>query len=219
MAIHRNYMRLVMLLIPYLFVASWIQINYESATGAVYIAMGLIVLIFYSIAETLGFKDITHKLFGIDDNWSFDTVLGVIVGLIIIAAMEVSFVTMGYPSSIYPQTAFAEKVTLFSMFLVIAFLASVGEEITFRGMFAWFAWHSLKYYTIAIILSSAAFAAFHFQAYGAFLPAAYVGAFLIGITLSMIAQQTKSLLPCIIIHSMINVHLFIKAEQLMVIGV
>lgn len=219
MVIHKNYVRLIMLLIPYLLVASWIQINYESATGAVYIAMGLIALIFYSLIETLGFKDLIDKLFGIDENWPLDTVIGVVTGLLIIVAMEVSFVTMGYPSAIYPQTALAEKVTLFSTFLVIAFLAAVGEEIIFRGIFAWFAWHSLKYYTVAIILSSVAFAAFHYQAYGAYLPAAYVGAFLIGILLSMIAQQTKSLLPCIIIHSIINTHLFIQAEQLLVIGV
>ena len=123
---------------------------------------------------------------------------------------------MGYPSAIYTQTAFAERVTLMSTILVIGFLAPVGEEIAFRGVFMWFAWSNLRFYTIAIILSSAAFAAFHYQAYGAFLPSAYVGAFIIGVMLALTATQTKSLLPGIIVHAMINIHLFIAAQAVLV---
>lgn len=216
MAIHPNFRRIIMLLVIYLFVASWIQINYQSETGAVYIAMGLISLLTYGLAESVGFKDVLRKLIGIDDNWTTDTVIGLVIGFAIIMVMEASFVTMGYPSAIYPQTAFAERVTLMSTILVIGFLAPVGEEIAFRGVFMWFAWSNLRFYTIAIILSSAAFAAFHYQAYGAFLPSAYVGAFIIGVMLALTATQTKSLLPGIIVHAMINIHLFIAAQAVLV---
>ena len=212
MAIHPNFRRIIMLLVIYLFVASWIQINYQSETGAVYIAMGLISLLTYALVESVGFKDVIRKLIGIDDNWTTDTIIGLVIGFAIIMVMEATFVTMGYPSAIYPQTAFAERVTLMSTILVIGFLAPVGEEIAFRGVFMWFAWANLRFYTIAIILSSAAFAAFHYQAYGASLPSAYVGAFVIGVMLALTATQTKSLLPGIIVHAMINIHLFIAAQ-------
>ena len=212
MAIHPNFRRIIMLLVIYLFVASWIQINYQSETGAVYIAMGLISLLTYALVESVGLKDVIRKLIGIDDNWTTDTIIGLVIGFAIIMVMEATFVTMGYPSAIYPQTAFAERVTLMSTILVIGFLAPVGEEIAFRGVFMWFAWANLRFYTIAIILSSAAFAAFHYQAYGASLPSAYVGAFVIGVMLALTATQTKSLLPGIIVHAMINIHLFIAAQ-------
>ena len=219
MAIHRNYVRVIMLLLAYLMVASWIQINYESTTGMVYIAMGLISLVVYALAESLGLKDTVNRLIGIDDNWHVDGLVGILIGFVIIAIMEVSFVTMGYPAAIYPQTAFAERVTLFSTLLVVGFLAAVGEEIVFRGWAAWGLLEGTRMKIAAAILSSAMFAAFHYGAYGAHLESAYVGAFLIGLMLSWIATWRKSLVPCIIIHSMINVHLFIQSEQLFVIGI
>lgn len=208
MAIHPNFRRIIMLLVVYLFVASWIQINYQSDTGAVYIAMGLISLLVYALAESLGLKDVINKLIGIDDNWTVDAVVGLVIGFVIIMVMEATFVTMGYPSAIYPQTAFAEKITLLSTLIVVGFLAPVGEEVAFRGVFVWFAWSNLRFYTVAVILSSAAFAAFHYQAYSATLVSAYVGAFIIGTLLALTATQTKSLLPGIVIHAMINIHLF-----------
>ena len=214
MAIHENFKRIIMLLVVYLFVASWIQINYQSDTGAVYIAMGLISLLVYALAEQLGLKDVIKKLIGIDDNWAVDGIIGLVIGFAIIVVMEVSFVTMGYPAAIYPQTAFAEKITMLSTLVVIGFLAPVGEEIAFRGVFIWFAWQNLKFFTVAVILSSAAFAAFHYTSYGASLPSAYVGAFLIGTLLAILATQTKSLLPGIIVHAMINISLFLSAQAL-----
>lgn len=218
MKIRKEYARVIILLLVYSLVASWIMINYQSTTGAVYIAMGAISILAYAIVEALPFKDPIKKLIGIDDDIAADVAVGILVVAVIISLMEFTQLTMGYPASLYPQTAFAEQVTLFSKFMVVAFLASVGEEIVFRGWARYALWEGTGFYFVALVLSSAMFSAFHYTAYGASLPAAYVGAFMIGMLLGIIGTWRKSLVPCIVIHSMINVYLFLISEQIFVIG-
>lgn len=52
--IHKDYIRIIMLLIAGVLAASWIQINYDFEAGAIYIAMGLISIFMYVIADKLG---------------------------------------------------------------------------------------------------------------------------------------------------------------------
>ena len=52
--IHKDYIRIIMLLIAGVLAASWIQINYDFKAGAIYIAMGLISIFMYLIADKLG---------------------------------------------------------------------------------------------------------------------------------------------------------------------
>ena len=163
-------------------------------------------------------KGMVSTLYGIDENWPVDTVIGLVLGFVLISLMSVTNISMGTPAPIYPLTTFAEQIGIVSTLIVIGFLAPIGEEALFRGIFIWFGWQNLKYFTVAIILSSLAFAAFHYSAYGAHLPAAYVGAFIVAILLSLITLQTRSLLPGIIIHSMININLYLQSEQLFALG-
>ena len=54
MAIHRDYKRIIMLLIAGIIAALWIQINYDFESGAIYIAMMIIAIIGYALAEQIG---------------------------------------------------------------------------------------------------------------------------------------------------------------------
>ena len=162
---------------------------------------------------------VVSTLYGIDDNWVVDTILGVVLGTLFISLMGISSISMGSPAPIYPMTTVAEAIGIIGTLIVIGFLAPVGEETFFRGIFMWFGWENLKYFAIAVIVVGIAFAAFHFTAYGAEMPAAYVGAFIFSTVACLVTYQTKSLISSIIMHAMINIHLFIKAEELMVIGV
>lgn len=162
---------------------------------------------------------VVATLYGIDDNWPKDAVLGLVIGFLFISLMSATSVSMGSPAPIYPLTPIAEQISILSTLIVIGFLAPVGEESLFRGIFMWFGWQNLKYFTLAIIIVGIAFAAFHYTSYGAHLPAAYVGAFIFSTIACIVTFQTKSLLPAIIMHSMVNIHLYIKAQELLVVGV
>lgn len=222
MAIHQDYIRAIMLLIAGLIAAAWIQINYDFEAGAIYIAMMMIAIFIYLIADKLGIIKGVAKpvitLFGIDRNPVFDSALGLVLGFLTIGAMNVTPLSMGSPPPIYPLTPFAEQISVFSDLIVRSFLAPVGEEAFFGGIFLWFAWKNTKIFGIAVVIVSAGFAAFHYTSYGAYLPAAYVGAFLFRVIMCLIIFQTKSILPAIIVHSMVNAHLYIESEQLMVVG-
>lgn len=163
-------------------------------------------------------KGAIATLYGIDENWPVDLILGLVLGALFIGVMDTTSLTMGTVPPIYPLTPFAEAMGVIGTLIVIGFLAPVGEEPFFRGIFMWFGWQNLKYFTIAVIAVGIAFAAFHFDTYGAHLPAAYVGAFLFSTIACIVTHQTKSLLPSIIMHSMVNIYLYIQAEQLMVVG-
>lgn len=216
--IHPDYVRIILLLIVGIGLASWIQVNYDFQTGAIYIAMMLIAVILYSITDKLPKNGFVAKLYGIDENWRFDAILGAVLGFAFITVMNTTSITMGTPSAIYPLTTFAEKISIISTLVVIGFLAPVGEEPFFRGIFMWFGWQNLKHIILAIIAVGIAFAGFHYQAYGAALPAAYVGAFLFSTIACLVTLRTKSLLPSIIMHSMVNINLYVQAQQLLVVG-
>ena len=54
MAIHRDYKRIIMLLILGVIAALWIQTNYDFKAGAIYIAMMCIAIFGYAMAEHIG---------------------------------------------------------------------------------------------------------------------------------------------------------------------
>lgn len=78
--------------------------------------------------------------------------------------------------------------------IVIALIAAVGEELTFRGVIQQFLTKICKNAHIAIILSAAIFSAIHFQFYG-FLPRMVLGVFL-----GYFFYMTKSLWTSILMH-------------------
>lgn len=56
MTLHPDFKRMIFLLIAGVLAASWIQINYSFEAGAIYIAMMLIAIFIYLIADKLGVK-------------------------------------------------------------------------------------------------------------------------------------------------------------------
>ena len=54
MSVHKDYIRIIMLLIAGVLAALWIQINYEFETGVIYIAMMLVSIFIYLFADKLG---------------------------------------------------------------------------------------------------------------------------------------------------------------------
>lgn len=223
MALYEDYSRAIMLLIAGLILAAWIQINYSFETGAIYITMMLISIFIYLIADKLGIiKGVGGPiltLFGIDKNPVVDSIIGVIGGFLFICAMESTSLTMGLPPPMYPLTSFAEQISIVSDLIVRSVLAPIGEEMFFCGIFLWFTRKNVKYFTPAVIIVSLAFAAFHYTRYGADIPAAYVGAFLFRFIMCYLVYYTNSILPAVIVHAMVNTQLYIKAEELLVVGV
>lgn len=223
MRLHKDYERAIMLLIAGIIAALWIQINYDFEAGAIYITMMLISIFVYLIADKLGIVKNGLKpiatLFGIDKNPVFDTGLGLMVGFLYIGFMSITSVTMAGPPPIYPLTPFAEQISIFSTFLVQSFMAPIGEEALFGGVFLWYVWKTAKFPAVAVVIVSVLFAGFHYTAYGATLPAAYVGAFFFRILMCILIFYTKSILPAVIVHAMVNAHLYIESEELFVVGI
>ena len=83
---------------------------------------------------------------------------------------------------------------LITNLVVIALIAAVGEELTFRGVIQQFLTKVCKNAHVAIILSAAIFSAIHFQFYG-FLPRMVLGIFL-----GYFFYMTKSLWTSILMH-------------------
>ena len=83
---------------------------------------------------------------------------------------------------------------LLSNLIVIALIAAIGEELTFRSVIQQFLTKVCKNAHVAIILSAAIFSAIHFQFYG-FLPR-----MMLGILLGYFFYMTKSLWTSILMH-------------------
>ena len=83
---------------------------------------------------------------------------------------------------------------LIANLVVIALIAAIGEELTFRGVIQQFLTKICRNAHVAIILSAAIFSAIHFQFYG-FLPR-----LLLGIFLGYFFYMTKSLWTSILMH-------------------
>ena len=87
---------------------------------------------------------------------------------------------------------------LLSNLIVMAFIAAIGEELTFRGVIQQFLAKVCKNAHVAIILSAAIFSAIHFQFYG------FVPRFVLGIFLGYFFYMTKSIWTSILMHFAYN---------------
>lgn len=221
MEIPNDFKRAIYVLLLGSLFALFVQVNVSFKTGAIYLAMMALGILIYVIADPMGAKTaaaagpkaMVNVLYGIDRNWKMDTVYGLVFGTIFIFFLETSTLTMGYPlATLFEHLDFAIKM------IVNSILAPIGEEMVLGGIVLYLYLRSSKYLPLAIFLTGVTFAAFHYTTYGAELPAAYVGAFLFRVVASFIIIYTKSLLPTIIMHSMVNTYLYIEEQELLVIG-
>ena len=95
------------------------------------------------------------------------------------------------------------------------YIAPIGEEAMF-AIVLWLAMKATKSLTASAIITSFAFAAFHYSAYGEGIPTAYVAAFLFRMGMIGLIIHTKSILPAIAAHSMINTYLYFEEQAAIV---
>jgi membrane protease YdiL (CAAX protease family) len=157
------------------------------------------------------------KLVGIDDNYNQDIFFGLIAGVIFVMMSSVSSISIGIPAPIYPQSALPEVVNMLSSLIVVGVLAPIFEETMFRGA-VFFMSRKVTSNIPAIIITSIGFSLFHWTAYGEALAAAFVGAFFFSVVTCMMVLKTKSLIPGMIMHAIVNIYLFIQAGQLFMVG-
>ena len=157
------------------------------------------------------------RLIGIDDNYIHDAFIGALAGLFFVLVYSTTSLTTAIPAPIYPQSALPAIVNLAAAFVVVAILAPVFEEPLFRGAI-FFLSRMVVPMPIAIVVTSFAFSFFHWTVYGEALAAAFVGAFIFSVVACLMVLETKSLIPAVVMHAIVNSYLFITSEQLLVVG-
>lgn len=148
-------------------------------------------------------------LAGIDRNYWQDLGFGILAGIlfIIISVIAPGIGAIGFPS--LPQS-----VTAIGIFLIIIVVAPIFETSVFQDIILDFFDSKLKIFGkgalpffLASLLSSVAFSLFHLTAYGGSLQSAggsFLSAFLVGVGFCYLRKWTKSILPVIIAHALIN---------------
>lgn len=207
--------RVIILIFVGLISALWVYINFDQQAGMIYLAMAGVTLLIYKYSADL-FNGGKAILYGIDDNIGTDILWGLAAGGIFIFIVESTSITMGLPP-IYPQATAAQIVNILGALVIVGVLASILEEALFRGAVLYIT-DTMMPIIPAVVVTGVSFAMFHWVAYGANVVPAFVGAFLFSTIACMIVLKTKSLIPGVIMHSMVNVYLLISSEQLLVIG-
>ncbi len=87
---------------------------------------------------------------------------------------------------------------LFANIIVIALIAALGEEMTFRGVLQPWLVKVCRNSHVGIVIGALVFSAIHFQFYG------LVPRFVLGLLLGYMAYMSKSLWPSILMHFINN---------------
>lgn len=217
MAIPKDYSRVIFALIAGMIFAIWIYINYNPEAATLFLIMMASSIIVYYISAGLGAKTpmegvgsvIGSVLYGIDKNWKVDAFYGLISGALFIIFMNASSLVMGYPLALFELVTFSAKM------IVNGIIAPIGEEAMFV-LILWLAMKFTKSISVAAVITSFAFAIFHYSAYGEGIPTAYVAAFLFRMGMIGLILYTKSILPAIVAHSMINTYLYFEEQAAIV---
>jgi membrane protease YdiL (CAAX protease family) len=203
------------ILLIVLTVTLWYAINQNFTTGAI---ASLLAIVIMAATHEAGFtKDSAERtLYAIDENWETDLSVAAGIGILYIGLISmVPSISMTVPSpdTLSGWTDHTFFATSAEYLVVVCILAPISEEAVFRGIM-------LPGYTEILggstrkatetmvgiaIASSIAFSLFHWTAYGAeFMEGAFVGAFIFGIMMCVVAYHQKSIIGCILIHAMTN---------------
>ena len=149
----------------------------------------------------------TEKILGIDSNFIRDAFYGLIIGLVIVFLGNVFGVigAIGIPLNL---TVTLDEI---GKFLVIVIVASIVETMFFfQFILSFFDDKVEKNFNIKIsffvaaLLTASTFALFHLSVYGFQAGGSFISAALMGIIFSYQVKLTKSALPAIITHAVIN---------------
>ena len=127
---------------------------------------------------------------------------GLVLGLVIGGALAIS---SALPMGNQLFSSLALNVSL-SSFMFIVVLAPIIEESFFRG-FLMPTFSKILNPLVAIVFVSGAFALMHLVAYGLDFSTLWIP-FVFSVLMILVAYSTKSLLPCVVIHFLVNLSIF-----------
>lgn len=148
------------------------------------------------------------KLFGIDDNWILDSIIGIGVALTMIFLSKITTIigVIGIP--FFPESLAGELGRL----AIICISAPIFEELFFREVIQDFIQNKLHLgLIIGLIGSSLLFMAYHLTAYGGqFVGASgsFITVFIAGMIFGGIRLATKSNIGNIFAHATFNFWVF-----------
>ena len=211
--IAEEHKRAIILAIIGIILSSWVMFNEQLFfTSAIMLIVFLFVSIFFYIIMPLIFKSKKEKsiLFGIDQNFIGDGIIGLFVGGAFYLINNFGSVTglaiiIGIPSV---PLALPEA----GKFLIICVVAPIAEELFFRshllGLFKTAILKDSNFsFHIANFIQAGCFMSFHYYAYGSSLLSmggAFASAFIFGTLMGYLMLKTKSVLPGIVVHGMVN---------------
>lgn len=213
--ISKDVSRVFILIFVGMIAALWVYTNFDKNAGMIYILMAIVALLIYNYSAQL-FNHGKEMLIGIDDNIGTDILIGLGVGGAFVLLFESTSITMGLPP-IYPQATTSQLMNVAAAIMIVGVLAPILEEALFRGA-GLYIFNLMLPLIPAILVVGVVFAGFHWISYGAALAAAFVGAFLFSTIACILTLKTKSLVPGVITHAIINIYLLIQSEQLLTIG-
>lgn len=213
--ISKDVSRVFILIFIGMIAALWVYTNFDKNAGMIYLFMAIVALLIYNYSAQL-FNHGKEMLIGIDDNIGTDILIGLGVGGAFILLFESTSITMGLPP-IYPQATTSQLMNVAAAIMIVGVLAPILEEALFRGA-GLYIFDLMMPLIPAIIVVGVIFAGFHWVAYGVFLSAAFIGAFLFSSVACILTLKTKSLVSAVIVHSVINIYLLVISGQLLTIG-
>ena len=183
--------------------SAWLVINFEADPGIFFgYTIFLLIAIVYRFMEESDYFE-SFKLFN-EKNPLID------IGVGILFSVVWYFLVFPTRYGIIPLPPLPAEVLAIgpAPFLIVVLLAPIAEEYLFRGSLLpqlQEIFNSKYSSIIAVLLTAAAFTAFHWTVYlqGA-LSSALIASFLFGLFVGGIAAWRKSILPTIIIHAIIN---------------
>lgn len=158
-------------------------------------------------------KDKTEGLYGIDGNWIYDSLIGIISGILFIIFGNLFGIigALGLPTWVN-----AIALDDWGRILVICIVAPIAEELFFRDLVLDFFNEKLKnfgfdpnYLISSIIGGGITFAIYHYATYsgGLNVIGSFISAGVVGFGLSYIRYYTKSNIGNIFAHSIINFYI------------
>ncbi|MEK6882568.1 MAG: CPBP family glutamic-type intramembrane protease [Nanoarchaeota archaeon] len=148
---------------------------------------------------------------GIDKNIFQDLIIGIVSAIAFIFASLIfpTLSSIGIPY--FPQSIASEA----GRWIIVLISAPIFETILFQEFILDFFDEKIGNfpYIIASIISSIAFALFHFSVYGENLSAvggSFISAFSVGFAFCYLRKYTKSILPVIIAHLILNFYILLK---------
>lgn len=213
--------KIVIIIIVTILLLSWTLVNADGfiLPAFMYIVLGILSIIGYLNWDKIGEKS---YIYGIDKNVFTDILIGIIFGAVFIVIQTFNIIG----SVLIPYIP-ASLVQESGRIIIIVFGAMVIESAFFLGLMLPFIDEKIKVlginpnFFIALIIVSFLFPLFHASAYGqaGATMGSYISAGIFLFISGVIMKQTKSLLPLIISHGIINFYILNQQFHYITFGI